>query len=522
MTNAHILAGDLLANVQDRVLSGLLLPFREEGRTNLGRLTVPGPGVITIPGDVSHLNANEDHNQLKPRARFLLAQEGPGGVHAAFQVARTPEGDDLLARAAELRAKGTPMRLSAEVAGIVVKDGKATGGMLTGAAFVPAGAFASAGLFALEEPAPDTEDPAAEDPAPADEAPTVTVTVDAVPVTSVTVVEDDNPDNEEEQAPVGTATAPGDLIAQTTTPEPEVRAADLFAMLATATKTQDRDLLAALNDVKISGTGQVGTNIQTPQWLGELWSGREFQRRIVPLLGSANLTSLKVQGWRWTTKPAVGPWAGNKTAVPSNTPATEPYEVTAQPVAGAHDIGREFRDFDVPGFWESYFRAMTESYAKVSDAKVLADLLTTGAYTPVTRGTVPTGVSAGAVSIVDGALAVLDEGLPTFALVAKDLYREFLLTRSEDVLAYLNAALGLEEGTMTGFKIVPDSTLANGTVLVGNRSAATVHELDGSPIRVEGLDMVKGGIDPGLFGYVATVVHNPAALALVAPAGGGA
>ena len=56
-----------------------------------------------------------------------------------------------------------------------------------------------------------------------------------------------------------------------------------------------------------------------------------------------------------------------------------------------------------------------------------------------------------------------------------------------------------------------------GKVLVGAKEAATSHELAGVPIRVEGLDMVRGGVQPGVFGYAATVVHNAAALALVSP-----
>ena len=60
MTDARILAGDLLANLEARTVSGLLVPFGEVGHTNLGQFEIPGPGVITLPRDISTLQANEE------------------------------------------------------------------------------------------------------------------------------------------------------------------------------------------------------------------------------------------------------------------------------------------------------------------------------------------------------------------------------------------------------------------------------------------------------------------------------
>ena len=107
--------------------------------------------------------------------------------------------------------------------------------------------------------------------------------------------------------------------------------------------------------------------------------------------------------------------------------------------------------------------------------------------------------------IVDGAVAIIDTALPTFAIVSKDLYRDLLLTRTEDVLAYLNMALGLEEGT----DAVPSASCP-----VTRRSPTTPsssarsrprpsYELPGSPSRVQALNIANGGVDCGLFGYMA-------------------
>jgi hypothetical protein len=119
---------------------------------------------------------------------------------------------------------------------------------------------------------------------------------------------------------------------------------------------------------------------------------------------------------------------------------------------------------------------------------------------------------------MDGVEAVLPTAVPTFAVIATDLYRELLLTTNNDALAYLSAGLGLEGGTAAGFSIVPSDQLSAGNVLVGSREAAISFELSGAPIRVEAENVSQGGFDMGLFGYHAAAVVNADALALVAPA----
>jgi len=51
-----------------------------------------------------------------------------------------------------------------------------------------------------------------------------------------------------------------------------------------------------------------------------------------------------------------------------------------------------------------------------------------------------------------------------------------------------------------------------GTIIAGNRKAATFKELGSTPIRVEAIDMTNGGVDGGVFGYYATLLNNPTAI----------
>lgn len=496
MTSIKVQGTLLTASVDDRTLTYRLLPFGEQGRTSLGKVTA-ARGTVTIPDDVPALVGNIEHDPTRPVARFARVEETDEGLDATLRVLPTTAGNDLLVEAAE----GVRPGISVELDGVRIRDGRLLAGTLTGAGFVTRPAFPSALLVAADA-GEDPTDPAAEADHQADEA---TDKEEAIVAEQIETTE---------EVEVMTASAP--LGMRPSAKGKPATTGEVFKMLAAAYKSGGQSrLLAALSDI-VPGDilGQ-----EQPQYVGELWSGKAFVRRIIPLLNHADLTSFKVAGWRWDVKPAVAPYLGDKTAVPSNQPTTVAVSIDAERIAGGHDIDRKFRDFSDEEFWASYWRAMTESYAMVSDGAVLADIITAaGAATPM--GTVPAGVAPGMVAIVDGALEVLTNtnSLPTFAVVPTALWRGIVLTKEDDVLAYLNASMGLENGTIDQFRIIPTANpaLPADQVLVGARDAATVHELGGeAPIRVEALNVPNGGIDAAVFGYYAVNVHDADGLALV-------
>jgi hypothetical protein len=533
MPETALIEGEiLLASAEDRTVRGMLMPYGETSRkSNVGPISF-ARGTLKIPRDPSVVGANLQHNHYDPVGRATLLEDTDAGLVATFAIADTEEGDQLLADIKE----GKLSRLSAEVKNIVRNGTKAIAGVLTGAAFVTTGAFESAALFALgdvteEEEAPEA--PAPLEPVDGVIAITATSIPDAVTVTAegADTIFTPEPTNPESENLMAAAAVPNTLAPASAAVAPtSIR--DVATALAKFSSHGDRsgiDAIAeadrptgetgmfALNDIKVTTAGSVGVNIVQPQWLGELWRGREYVRRITPLITNAPLTSFKVTGFRWLVEPAMAAWAGDKANVPTNTPTTEPYTLAALRYAGGHDIAREYYDFDVPEFWEAYFRAMSTSYAKLTDDAALAALV--AGATPVTAGAVPAGTNSGLVSIVDGSLAVLDTGVPTFAVVAKDVYRSIALTKDIDKLAFLNTSLGLEEGTIESFKVIAHPNMAAGKTLVGVGGAASFYELPGAaPIRTEALDQVRGGIDEALFGYAVTGINRPAGLALVTPA----
>lgn len=501
-------AGKLLATDDPRVKTGVLLPFGEPGRTNKGRLTA-SQGVLTIADQLDPLTL--EHNPKEPVATFEALEETPGGLKCSVRYLPTRAGDDALA---ELEA-GVRTGLSVEIddlartdKGPTIRAGKLVAGLVTGGSQVIAPAFMSGRLTAADdEDLPDQGDDPEDDPADPD---------------NDTDDQDDPDDDKETRMTASRTPVQARLTGGTLKPRPPAggkltaSVAELAGMLGQYFATRDGKLLAALADV----TPPNILGVDQPQFIDEAWSGQPYERRIVPAFNHADLTDFEITGWRWDVKPEGGDYAGNNAAIPTNTIKTEAIEAEAERWAMGHGFDLKYKHFPRPSFWQSYLTAGSESYARWSDTKVLASVL--DAAPDVTPGTVPAGVNVALTYIVDGVIAILNETntIADGAMLSTDLWRDLMLVRADDALAYLNAMLGFEEGTLTprNFTIKPTPELPAEHALVKCKPAATVHELAGSPIRVEALAIANGKADEGMFGYAGTVIHNPGGLALVHPA----
>lgn len=342
---------------------------------------------------------------------------------------------------------------------------------------------------------------------------------------------------------MATATTPNTLTAGRPTSSAPTKL-DVFGLLqavrsGTATESDtallrqhgggpESSLFAAVANVKYDGTGGLTTGIMPPQWVGELWDGNSYAQKFLPLFGHADLTGLEFTGYQWETKPKGGTWAGNLAEVPSNTPKLKAVKGTASRYAGAHKIAREFQDLRAFGdrsFFDAYFAAMSDDYAQWADETVVLDAAVSAATKVIADNPSGLAIGAGLSAIIDGAAEVISaNATPTFALVSTDLWKQIAKTPSDATLGYLNAGLRLtgEDGALDSFSIRPTDKLAAGQVLVGAREALTVYELPGVPIRVDALDVARGGIDEGVYGYAGALVNKADALQLVSPFGSAA
>lgn len=488
-----ITTGQLLAseNLPDLELDYVLLPYGQEGGTSLGKLTASA-GALTLPQDPATVAVNMEHDYKRPVGFFASLTETADKLLARVKFLDTTAGRDAYTEAKAKARQG----ISVEVANPVIRAGKLLAGALSGAGVCVRPAYPDALMIAS-----DHGELAAQAQAVADDAQAVADALAAEQPNAPTDTTTTTNAGDNVPQPTVTAAEPTGPAGSTLTASTQVKESGLALLTAALTanaSAEPRQLVAALNGIV---SGDVFDVVAPPSYAGELWTGRDYAQRFMPLIGHADLTSSEVIQWGWDEEPDVFDYAGDLAEVGSNPVSAKKIPTTASRLASAHDVDRIHSDFRNPAFWESFYKARAKNYAKRMDAKALAAIQgAAGAASTVPSGSTPFK------ALIRGARQVLEYGVPTFAIVGGDLYEEMLDTLDTGKLAFLQASLGLEGGTLENFQIVgaPDSVASMaGKVIVGAKQAVVAHELPGAPIRVEAQDIAHGGITTGVFGYYA-------------------
>ena len=563
-------AGTLTLSEEDMTATGLLVPFGVKARSNLGEFEV-GSGVFSIPADVTGASLNVEHARENVVGGFTKAWEQPEGILGTFKFAETDEG-----RAAFADAKsGKRKNLSAEVANVVIRAGRAVSGRLFAAALVERPAFAGATLLAAEDTAPDdliSPDQQSTDPehllVDANAFPediTVSVADETRTYTPEAAPAEDNPEGG--STVTATATEPGTQVPAPALPTtllagaptgaaPESgRAKDIdlgsifAAMESLRSGGGDRDaattLLAALADIKAEAAGGLtGANsgVTQPAWVGRMWQGRRYVRKYIDLAthlyGGIQLGGRK--GFKLDQGTAlVTAWAGNKTEIGSGTGTTSVFSSSRRQYGWAADIAREW--FDLEGGAEviqALIEGVIDSYAKITDEDALKDIFTAASKTStaldrlVAPATLPAGTPANAqyypayVQLIQAIEAISDANdTPAFAVVNPVAWAQLLYTPKELLPEFVSLSLtaGTGEANLDGkVKVVkaPQSFFtgtagANPQVLAGAKNAIEFREQGTTPIQLDALDIAKGGVDKAVIGYMETFVVRPESLVLI-------
>jgi hypothetical protein len=544
-------------NPSARTISGLVIPWGEYGDTSVGRVIARSAAAVRIPDDLTRVKlvatSPSDHfaGQRTVVGYATAAQATEQGLHMTFSVGRTPEGDRALLEASEHLADA----FSVELSQLQLNGDEIADSLLSAVAQLGVPAFASARvtsvtaaqqsptqegttmteeqrkrlqeLLGMNQRTPEQEQEfqtltqlavqeaaqgssQQQDTPPADQAPqqaaagASTTQLATVPSGAGPLLH--QPQVTQLQVQQGLlAAAPAGL--QAGAPRQQRPLRDLYAATARYLSGQSRpELEAALADI----TQGANTWVSPDQYAGQLWSGIDYTRRWVQLMASGELTSYKGTGWRWVTPPEVADYAGDKAAVPSNAVETEDAPWVAARLAGAHDLDRKFVDFSDTEFIQAYYHAMTMSYARKSDAKARAFLIA-----QATAGAAIVGNLLRAAAEVAQRVEDATDGATADWVMVNNADKLALLDMTDaDVPAFLEL-LGITPDKFLGTPDVPA-----GTVVAGNRNASEFKELPGSPIRVETVNIVNGGVDGGVFGYYATLLHDAAGIqkATFAPA----
>jgi hypothetical protein len=484
-----------------RTLTGTALPYGIPGRTSAGTVTVDA-GAVQVPADLRRIKLFRDHGRTTPVGYTTAADDTVEALRMTFHAAATPDGDTALLEAAE----GIRDCLSVELDDVVIKGGHVTAAALTAVALVPIPAFTGADLAAADTPEVPVTAPA----------PTPTPTDPATPQPDPSAPP--NPDVPPVPAQLYASLNPVGA-ALTAAPRVPSFAAAVSRIRGALNGANDAGALnAALSDVVPANDAQ---GFLRDQWLGELWTPVAVQRNYIAAMSSAVLTGMRFYGWKWETLPQVGDYAGNKTAIPSNTVKIVPAEGNAYRLAGGWDVDRIFVDLGAPGFLEALFAAAVADYAKKSNAKAGAFL---AANASVSTATVDNLVDAlAAVAAFLGA----NGATPSWISISSDLWSQYLALTSAAApwwLSVASSSVSIKDpsGSVADLKFFVDPDLPVGTVLAGDRAAATHFEASGSPLRVQAVNIPNGGIDIGVFGYAGDLLNDARGLVKQAVTGGAA
>lgn len=480
-----------------RTITGRILPWGEFGATNNGPLKFPA-GSINIPDNVEQVKLLAGHSPSGVAVGHATSIEvKDDGLWATFKVGSHDAGNDALLQASEK----TVDAFSIEAYGIERNGTTVTNSYLSAVALVPNPAFAGARVSQVTAARGDDTDN--DDPAETNE----TTPENDETTTPPDDSETESNDNEKEEETdmnkrLTPGTLPGDAQNETTTTEHFSLNGAIDYLTAVVSGNQPDVAHAELTDITDAGT----INRAAPQWLGELWSGVTYERRIVPLMTQKPLTSRKAVGYRWVTKPGVEKYAGNKADIPSKPAEIEPVERESERWAGGNDLDRAFWDFNEREFLAAYWAAMAESYAYETDLDALKFLVDNATAIDGTATNVQSAISRGSLA-VDNRLRTP----ATFAIINPADLEQVLSLSTMDAPRYLGIA-----GTITDpSKWTTSEDVTPGQAIIGTKAAATHFELSGSPLRVEAEHIAKGGRDAALFGYTAKMINRPEGLVKV-------
>lgn len=491
-----------------------LLPYGEESVVMASghQFSVDGPGRVKLPAVPSTAHVNEEHDRKRPVGKFSQFRDTASALFGRVDFAPTTAGNDSLVMASE----GLRTGISVELESPVIRGAKLLDSVLSHSGLVVTPSFGSAHVMAaaadigdvtteimaaldkLNTPESDTQDPA-EDGA------------------------DQTPPKEDNNVPApATASRPAQsaqvlATAAGATPAPVVSAARVLASaqakLSAPGMYSETVTAAALDQIT---QGDVFDKVNAPAYAGELWKGRRYLGRYLDLVTESPMVSQSVIGWRWMDgkTPKIGLWSPPSSGNPATMNDIPTNEVKAEQVthkgfrmAGGNAVDRIHQDMPSAEWWASYNNEAVDDYARNLDGVVIGHV-TDPSNLSVLQLAIGTSTEK---RILEAIGACIEFSDPDYILLGWDLFVELALNRKFDqstAMASGEGTITLASGKMTTsyltitVKAAPRSQLSQyGRIIVGTRQANELQSLPGGPIRAEAVNIGKGLIEHGFFGY---------------------
>lgn len=515
----NLSAGVLTASASTRTISGDIIEYGVVGHTSLGPTIFEGAGSITAPAPLSKVKMLVQHDTERSVGYLQDIADDGQRTRATFKVPDGPEGDDALTKA----ANGTRDSFSV---GVHVQEYSFDD---EGNLIVKSSALKEVSLVTI----PAFENALVHDVAANQKEEVMTVEemrrqqaldhaqTPGSPVAQVAAAAADQtqpPAAAAPQAQPATVPTRHATLAEAQAAPIQVGGPRGMDLAAAARVTIDHlraglptaQLAAALSDVVPAD--DAGEGFMRPTFIGELWQAFRDDRPLIDAFGTpGKLTGTKAYGWKWdlANSPKVGRYAGNKTDVPSNPLKTVPAESDAQDFAAGWDVARKYIDLGATGFIESVFRGATADYRLQTEMWFGEQI--------VAAATEVAGVTTvlGALNTFSVEAARIGARLSTIQF-GVDAWEEFINLPEAQVPWWLRQQGSIEidgmKGRAGGLSFGANLGLAAGQILGADSRAATYYEAGSVPVRVTAQDIPRGGVDLGVFGYAAAIVHDPRAI----------
>lgn len=488
------------AELSKRTISGRIAVYEQEGKTSAGRL-IFSRNSISAPQPLSKVKLLIGHDMNNPVGFMTALHEDEHGLTATFEVPEGEAGDKALAEAKAGIRDGLSVGASVEAGAQHEGTMRVSQAQLYEVSLVSVPAFENtliSNVTAQHAQEEKEEGDTMPDTKPVTEQNATEQQQEAAQPEKVTAAINGNvfaPSNEAQPKPVVTVTAAADRI------------------IAAAQNGENiGNVMAALSDVVPAD--DAGEGFLKRFWVGQLWQASTVNRPLIELFGApGKLNGLKAYGWKWDLNnlPKVGKYNSDKTAIPSNKIKTVAAEGDAQDFAAGWDIARKYIDLGATGYIEAVFQEATNDYRRQTDAWFAEGILEAATKVPEITTVLD------AMKKLPLKFAALGAQLSGIQL-GEAAFAQFVDLPTSAVPWWLreqgSVNLADSKGLAAGVSIEVNSALEDDAILAVDKRAATYYEHAQQPIRLQALDIPRGGIDISVHGYAAKIIHDPRAIML--------
>jgi HK97 family phage major capsid protein len=494
----------LAADIPNRTITGMVVPFGVSGRTSAGEVVFEFGSFQQFKAE--EIILNKEHSRTDPLGRGIAGSEQitPAGISMAFKIAPTTAGTDALIEAAEGLRPAFSIEASADEYTIDKGVMKVSAATLQQVAHVTNPAFKAAlitDVAASEEEESDTPE---------------TTEAAAEENQKDTTMENENPEVEAAEEVTAPAVIQAAAPIRTAPRSPIVDGTSYLEHSIKAAMGNDdsRQYVRAADESTTTNTGlTLAPHLQ--EFISTTIDGR-------PTIDAITRGALPASGMSFTIPKLVTPPTVAEVAEegdPFGTPMTSSFlTVNVEKYAGASRISWELIDRSSPAFLTELLREMSSAYAKATDLAVVSALLSGG-----TDATAVAGTADGLQSFIATESAAAYAGSGNFArnLVANTTNWTAIMGYQDgsDRPLYNAAAPSNAPGAVNGTSIVGNVLGTNlfvdphigagadeGMILLAPE-AATWYE---SPVRQVRVDVIGSGqIEVSVYGYGALAIKKP-------------